>query len=239
MLRAFNRPFLRRWSARAQLAAVVESADDAIISKDLNGIITSWNSAAERMFGHTAAEAVGRPITIIIPPDRLHEEVEILSRLRRGEAIRHFETERVRKDGQRVPISLAISPMRDRNGRVIGASKIARDITERRRSEQALREAMQRLAGLYRLADEVGRAKEIGQVCEAAVESIVAGGADRASIPCSTTKASCDSGPREGCRPHTSARSTGIRHGGAIRAIRNPSWSATCRSTPRSRPFGM
>jgi PAS domain S-box-containing protein len=182
MLRAFNRPFLRRWSARAQLAAVVESADDAIISKDLNGIITSWNSAAERMFGHTAAEAVGRPITIIIPPDRLHEEVEILSRLRRGEAIRHFETERVRKDGQRVPISLAISPMRDRNGRVIGASKIARDITERRRSEQALREAMQRLAGLYRLADEVGRAKEIGQVCEAAVESIVAGGADRASI---------------------------------------------------------
>ena len=182
MLKTLRRPFFRKSDATAQLAALVASADDAIVSKDLNGIITSWNGAAERMFGHTAAEAVGRPITIIIPPERLHEEVDILRRLRRGETIRHFETERIRKDGQTVSISLAVSPMRDRSGRIIGASKIARDITDRRRSEQALHDAMRRLSALYRLADEVGRAKEFDSICESAVETIIAVGADRAGI---------------------------------------------------------
>jgi PAS domain S-box-containing protein len=168
--------------AMAQLSAVAASADDAIITKDLDGIITSWNPGAERMFGHRAAEAIGRPITIIIPPERFHEEAEILARLRRGEAISHFETERIRGDGSRVPISLAVSPMRDADGRIIGVSKIARDITDRRRGEQTMRETVQRLEILYRLVDTVGRARDVAAVCEAAVEAIVAAGADRASV---------------------------------------------------------
>ena len=169
-------------AASAHLAALVASADDAIVSKDLNGVIMSWNEAAETMFGYTAAEAVGKSITLIIPPERLSEETEILTRLRRGDAIRHFETVRIRKDGRRVPISLAISPMRDVSGHIIGASKIARDISDRRRAEDALRGAMQRLEALYRLADGVGRAKDLTTVCEAAVDAIIAVGATRASL---------------------------------------------------------
>jgi PAS domain S-box-containing protein len=169
-------------TAAAHLAALVASADDAIVSKNLDGVITSWNDGAERMLGYTSAEAVGKSITLIIPPERLGEEVEILRRLRRGEAIRHFETERVRKDGQRIPVSLAVSPMRDASGRIIGASKIARNIADRRLAEHSLRSAMQRLEALYRLADGVGRAKELTTVCEAAVDAIIAVGASRASI---------------------------------------------------------
>jgi PAS domain S-box-containing protein len=169
-------------AAAAQLAALVASADDAIVSKTLDGIITSWNRAAERMFGYSAREAVGRSITLIIPADRLDEAADILARLRRGEAITHFETERVRKDGSRVPISLAVSPIRDAGGRIVGASKIARDMTERRRAEHALRETMQQLEALYRLADAINRAKDLVAVCEAAVEAIIGVGADRASV---------------------------------------------------------
>jgi PAS domain S-box-containing protein len=171
-------------SAAAQLAALVASADDAIVSKTLDGIITSWNRAAERMFGYSADEAVGRSITLIIPPDRHGEEVDILSRLRRGEAITHFETERVAKDGRRVPISLAVSPIRDASGRIIGASKIARDVSDRRRAEHAhaLRDAMRKLEALCRLADEVSRAKDLAAVCDAAVDAIVGVGADRAGV---------------------------------------------------------
>src|SRR3954467_3333640 len=110
------------------LARVVESSDDAIVSKDLNGIILSWNKAAERMFGYTAAEAVGRSIRMIIPADRQGEEDMVLGRIRAGEAIQHFDTIRQRKDGTLIPISLTVSPIRDDTGRVIGASKIARDI---------------------------------------------------------------------------------------------------------------
>jgi two-component system, chemotaxis family, CheB/CheR fusion protein len=120
----------------ARLAAIVVSAEDAIISKTLDGQITSWNRAAELMFGHTEPEVVGKSITIIIPPDRLHEEEVILSRLRRGEAINHFETERIAKDGRRIHISLSVSPIRDRYGRIIGASKVARNITERKLYER-------------------------------------------------------------------------------------------------------
>jgi PAS domain S-box-containing protein len=120
------------------LRAIVDSCDDAVVSKDLNGIIKSWNKGAERLFGYTAEEAVGRPITMIIPTDRLQEEPAILERLRRGERVDHFETIRVRKDGSEADISLSISPVRDESGRVTGASKIARDITERKRQEQAL-----------------------------------------------------------------------------------------------------
>jgi PAS domain S-box-containing protein len=129
---------------RARLAAIVESSDDAIISKDLQGVVTSWNGGAERLFGYTAAEAIGRPITIIIPADRLHEEQTILERLKRGEPIEHFETTRVRKGGTTIEVSLTVSPVRDGSGRVIGASKTARDITERKRADEELREADRR-----------------------------------------------------------------------------------------------
>jgi two-component system, chemotaxis family, CheB/CheR fusion protein len=129
---------------RARLAAIVESSDDAIISKDLQGVVTSWNGGAERLFGYTAAEAIGRPITIIIPADRLHEEQTILERLKRGEPIEHFETTRVRKGGTTIEVSLTVSPIRDDSGRVIGASKTARDITERKRADEELREADRR-----------------------------------------------------------------------------------------------
>jgi len=123
------------------LASIVESSDDAIISKDLNGIITSWNKAAERLFGYTAAEAVGQSVTILIPPEREDEEPRILASLRHGERVDHFETIRVRKDGTRLNVSLTISPVNDAHGRVAGASKIARDITERVRQEAALKQA--------------------------------------------------------------------------------------------------
>jgi len=121
-----------------RLAAIVESSDDAIISKTLDGIITSWNTGAERIFGYTAGEVIGQPITILIPPDRPNEEPQIIERLRRGERIDHYETVRVRKDGRRIDISLTVSPIRDAEGQIIGASKIARDITERKRIEEEL-----------------------------------------------------------------------------------------------------
>jgi PAS domain S-box-containing protein len=134
-------------SAAFLLGAIVDSSDDAIISKDLNGIITSWNKSAERMFGYTAEEAVGQPVaTLLIPHDRQQEEPEILSRLRRGERVDHFETKRRRKDGTLLDISLTISPVKDARGNIIGASKIARDITEQVRTREALRKANERLA---------------------------------------------------------------------------------------------
>jgi len=119
-----------------RLAAIVESSDDAIVSKDLNGIIATWNAGAERLFGYTAEEAIGQPITIVIPEDRLDEEPEIIARIRKGERVDHFETVRRRKDGSLVDISLTVSPIVDGRGRVVGASKIARDITERRMLER-------------------------------------------------------------------------------------------------------
>jgi hypothetical protein len=117
------------------LGAIVDSSDDAIISKNLDGIITSWNKSAERLFGYTAAETIGQSITMLIPPDRLQEEPEIISRLKRGERVDHFETVRRRKDGTLIDLSLTISPVKDRHGNIIGASKIARDITERKQAE--------------------------------------------------------------------------------------------------------
>ena len=121
---------------RAWLAAIIDSSDDAIVSKTLDGVITSWNRAAERIFGWTAAEAVGKHITLIIPPDRLPEEDMVLSHVRAGRTVDHFETVRIAKDGHTVNISLTVSPIRDSRGRIIGASKVARDITETRRFER-------------------------------------------------------------------------------------------------------
>jgi PAS domain S-box-containing protein len=118
-----------------RLASIVENSDDAIISKDLNGIITSWNRGAERIFGYLAEEIIGRPITVLIPADRLDEEPRIIERIKRGERVEHYETVRQRKHGSLIDISLTISPVRDEKGKIVGASKIARDITERKRSE--------------------------------------------------------------------------------------------------------
>ena len=127
--------------AASLLSAIVESSDDAIVSKDLNGTIRSWNTGAERLFGYTPSEAIGKPITIVIPADRIDEEPEILRRLQRGERVDHFETIRKHKDGTLLNVSLTISPVKDAQGKIVGASKVARDITQRKRQEQALQAA--------------------------------------------------------------------------------------------------
>jgi PAS domain S-box-containing protein len=141
------------------LVAIVESADDAILSKDLNGIITSWNKGAERLFGYTAEETLGKPVTMIVPLDRLDEEVGILERIKRGERTEHFETVRQRKDGSLVEVSLTTSPIRTPEGDVVGASKIARDITERKRAHDRqlflLRELQHRTQNLFTVIQSV------------------------------------------------------------------------------------
>jgi PAS domain S-box-containing protein len=142
-----------------RLAAIVETSTDAIVGKNLNGIVTSWNQGAERLFGHTAEEMIGRPIMLIIPPDRRSEEDAILGRIRRGERVESYETVRVRKDGAPVDISLTVSPVRDAEGRIIGASKIAHDITERKqaqaRQELLTREIHHRTKNLFAVVDAV------------------------------------------------------------------------------------
>ena len=135
------------------LSALIESADDAIISKTLDGIITSWNNGAERIFGYTAEEVIGKPVTILIPEGQEDEEPAILARLRAGDRIEHYETVRVRKDGRHIDISLTVSPIKGPKGDIIGASKIARDITEQKQAHKALNEA-------YRQAEESSRLKE-------------------------------------------------------------------------------
>jgi PAS domain S-box-containing protein len=137
---------LNEASADRRLAAIVESSDDAIISKDLEGIVKTWNPGARRIFGYSAEEMIGRSIIAIIPPERRSEESEILARIRRGERIEHYETVRQRKDGTLLNISLTVSPLVDSEGRVVGASKIARDITERKRIETALHRTREELA---------------------------------------------------------------------------------------------
>jgi PAS domain S-box-containing protein len=131
-----------------QLVSIVASSDDAIISKDLDGIIRTWNSGAERLFGYSAGEILGKPVTILFPPGREDEEPGILARIRRGERIHHYETVRRRKDGSLLDISLTVSPVRDGAGRIVGASKIARDITDRKETERRLRDSEQRLTEL-------------------------------------------------------------------------------------------
>jgi PAS domain S-box-containing protein len=146
--------------ASSRLAEIVDSSDDAIVSKTLNGVITSWNRAAESMFGYTAAEAVGQHITLIIPEDRLGEEDEVLARVRRGDKVDHFQTVRRTKNGQLIEISLTVSPVRDSNGKIVGASKIARELTERRRSE----ELRAQLAAIVDSSDDVIVSKSLDGV---------------------------------------------------------------------------
>jgi two-component system, chemotaxis family, CheB/CheR fusion protein len=145
---------------RARLAAIVESSDDAIIGKDLNGIITSWNRGAERIFGYAACEVIGQPITILIPANRFNEEPGILERIRRGESVDHYETIRRRKDGTLLDISLTISPIIDAHGKVVGASKIARDISGRKDAEKERERLLAREQEARQEAEAANRVKD-------------------------------------------------------------------------------
>jgi PAS domain S-box-containing protein len=159
-----------------RLAAIVESSDDAIIGKDTNGIITNWNYGAERIFKYKYQEAVGQSIMMLIPPERHSEEIEILARVRLGEQVKHFETVRRRKDGALIDVSLTISPVKDGNGRIIGASKIARDITDRKRNERQQH-------ALYELVATVNAASSMVEISDAAIEAVIqCQNADRASL---------------------------------------------------------
>lgn len=146
--------------AQALLAAIIASSDDAIISKDLMGVVQSWNESAERMFGYTAEEMVGKPITILFPPDRLDEEPKILDQLRRGQRVDHFETTRVRKDGRLIDVSVTISPVKDASGRVIGVSKVARDVTSIKRVLREREESLEREKAARAEAERVSRVKD-------------------------------------------------------------------------------
>ena len=146
----------------ALLAAIVDSSDDAIVSKTLDGIITSWNKSAEQMFGYTAGEAIGKHITLIIARDRWDEEADIINRLRRGERIDHFQTVRRRKDGSLVDVSLTISPVKDSSGHIVGASKVARDITAQVRATEALRDSKEEFRRLSQSLDSQVRSRTRG-----------------------------------------------------------------------------
>jgi two-component system sensor kinase FixL len=148
-----------------RLAAIVESSDDAIIAEDLNGVILSWNKAAERLFGYTAAEVFGQPMTVIFPPDHMEEEAAVLGRIRCGERVDHYETARRRKDGQIISVSATILPIREASGEVIGASTILRDLTGRNSRDQRIQELQAELAHVQRLT-------ELGQVVSTLVHEV-------------------------------------------------------------------
>jgi PAS domain S-box-containing protein len=156
---------------RAQLAAIVDSSEDAIVGTTLDAIVTSWNAAAERLYGYTAQEMIGESIIHLIPSQLHHEEFEFLSRIRRGERIERLETVRLRKDGQPVEVSLTISPVRDESGQVIGAAKIAHDISGRRRTEQALREEAHALEILHKVGQTVAAQLELERAVQAVTDA--------------------------------------------------------------------
>src|SRR5439155_22215509 len=157
---------------RARLAAIVPSSDDAIISKTLDGIILSWNPAAERLFGYAPQEAVGKPMLMLIPSERHTEEPAILTRIANGERVDHFETVRVRKDGRRIDVSVSISPMKDSQGKIVAASKIARDITERKAAEAKAQAQLIRLNLLHQITRAVGGRQDLRSIYQVVLRSL-------------------------------------------------------------------
>ena len=161
-----------RTAQLAQVASIVECSDDAIISKDLQGVITSWNAGAERLFGYTAAEAIGKPMSLVIPPERSDEESTILARIARGETTDHFETIRIRKDGRKIDVSVTISPIRDSQARIIGASKIARDITERKLGQTKLQSQLERLNLLQHITRAIGERQDLRSIFQVVIRTL-------------------------------------------------------------------
>lgn len=157
---------------RTRLAAIVESSDDAIFSKTLDGVITSWNPGAERLFGYSAQEAVGQGMGFLAPPELRDEESEILGRIGRGEPVHHLETQRLKKDGSKIEVSLTISPIRDSNGRITEASKIARDITQRKESERKLRTQLARLDLLSRTTRAIAERQDLASIFQVVLRSL-------------------------------------------------------------------
>ena len=182
-----DNPIMSGW-----LAAIIESADDVIISKTLEGIITSWNKAAEKTFGYTAEEIIGEPVLTLIPNDRKDEEVEILSKLRRGERVEHYETVRVRKDGGLLDVTLTVSPIRDAEGKVVGASKILRDVTEQKRAQEKLRENAEVIETINRVAVVLSAELDIERLVQTLTDAATgltrcrAVGTDLAAAPAQT-----------------------------------------------------
>lgn len=156
----------------ARHAAIIEFSDDAIVSKDLEGIITSWNPGAEKLFGYSAEEALGKPIAMLIPAERSAEEPAILARIARGEMTDHFETVRVRKDGRKIDVSVTISPIRDSQGRIVGASKIARDITDRRLAEQKVQAQLGRLNLLQQITRAIAERQDIKSIFQVVIRTL-------------------------------------------------------------------
>ena len=156
----------------AELAGIVETSDDAIITKTLDGTLTSWNPAAQRIFGYTAEQAVGRSMQMLVPPERAGEETAILAQVARGERVEHFETVRVRSDGARIDVSSTISPLRDGSGRIVGASKIARDITERKLHERRIQAQFERLSLLQQTTRAIGERQDLRSIFEVAIRSL-------------------------------------------------------------------
>jgi PAS domain S-box-containing protein len=163
---------LRASEERARMAAIIESSDDAIVGKTLNGVITSWNPGAARLFGYSADEAIGHSIQMLIPPERLDEEPLILARIARGEKVEHFETVRVRKDGTHIDVSATISPIRGAQGQIVGASKIARDITERKSGQARLQAQLDRMNLLDQITRAIGERQDLQSIYQVAVRSV-------------------------------------------------------------------
>jgi len=163
---------LRTETARGQLAAIVESSDDAIVGNSTQGVITSWNSGAAKIFGYTADEAIGQPTTMLFPPERIAEETEILAQVRRGDSVQHIETTRVRKNGTMVDVSMTISPVKDDSGAIVGASKIARDITERRQAEQRLTAQLARLDLLNQITRAIGHRQDLQSIYRVVIRAL-------------------------------------------------------------------